>query len=236
MIVNDLQRLRWQILDEALRNPDVEFFMGERTKTNETGKTRSLIHYINTRLRAFNREYSCSKRMLQNDVALFERKGARLEPRFRRGHKRILRYINLEWKNPLLRPARVLMSEVEEGSVAAPASALEMLFRTGDTTPVTLRVAGSADAIIQLLAVPEVLQRAANAQNGTETVTLALPQNQAVKAMLLGLGAEVEVLAPETLRDELRQSIAVVQKAYRREPGTSHSKKGKQPSLFGELF
>ena len=213
MIVNDLQRLRWQILDEALRNPDVEFFMGERTKTNETGKTRSLIHYINTRLRAFNREYSCSKRMLQNDVALFERKGARLEPRFRRGHKRILRYINLEWKNPLLRPARVLMSEVEEGSVAAPASALEKLFRTGDTTPVTLRVAGSADAIIQLLAVPEVLQRAANAQNGTETVTLALPQNQAVKAMLLGLGAEVEVLAPETLRDELRQSITAVQKA-----------------------
>ena len=236
MIVNDLQRLRWQILDEALRNPDVEFFMGERTKTNETGKTRSLIHYINTRLRAFNRGYSCSKRMLQNDVALFERKGARLEPRFRRGHKRILRYINLEWKNPLLRPARVLMSEVEEGSVAAPASALEKLFRTGDTTPVTLRVAGSADAIIQLLAVPEVLQRAANAQNGTETVTLALPQNQAVKAMLLGLGAEVEVLAPETLRDELRQSIAAVQKAYRREPGTSHSKKGEQPSLFGELF
>lgn len=113
MIVNDLQRLRWQILDEALRDPVMEYFMGERTKTNETGNTRSLIHYVNQRLRAINRAYSCSKRNLQNDVKLFQQKGARLEPRFRRGHKRILRYINLEWKNPLLRPARSLMQPDE---------------------------------------------------------------------------------------------------------------------------
>ena len=43
MIQNDLQRLRWMILDEALRDPEMEYFMGERTKTNETGNTRSLI-------------------------------------------------------------------------------------------------------------------------------------------------------------------------------------------------
>ena len=41
MIQNDLQRLRWMILDEALRDPVMEYFMGERTKTNETGNTRS---------------------------------------------------------------------------------------------------------------------------------------------------------------------------------------------------
>ena len=108
MIQNDLQRLRWMILDEALRDPVMEYFMGERTKTNETGNTRSLIHYVNTRLKAVNRDFSCSKRMLQNDVAYFVQKGARLEPRFRRGHKRILRYINLEWKNPLLKAASFL--------------------------------------------------------------------------------------------------------------------------------
>ena len=104
MIQNDLQRLRWMILDEALRNPEIEFFMGERTKTNETATMRSLIYYVNQRLKEVNREFKCSKRMLQNDLAFFVQKGAKLEPRFRRGHKRILRYINLEWKNPLSEP------------------------------------------------------------------------------------------------------------------------------------
>ena len=55
MIINDLQRLRWQILDEALRDPVMEYFMGERTKTNETGNTRSLIYHVNQRLKSFNR-------------------------------------------------------------------------------------------------------------------------------------------------------------------------------------
>ena len=91
MIQNDLQRLRWQFLDEALRDPVLEFFMGERTATNETGNTRSLIYYVNKRLKEVNRDWSCSKRMLQNDVVFFKKKGARLMPSFRRGHKRILR-------------------------------------------------------------------------------------------------------------------------------------------------
>lgn len=74
MIQNDLQRLRWQFLDEALRDPVLEFFMGERTSTNETGNTRSLIYHINKRLKEVNRNWSCSKRMLQNDVAFFKKK------------------------------------------------------------------------------------------------------------------------------------------------------------------
>ena len=83
MIQNDLQRLRWQFLDEALRDPVYEYFMGERTATNETGNTRSLIYYVNQRLKKVNRNWSCSKRMLQNDVTFFKKKGARLMPSFR---------------------------------------------------------------------------------------------------------------------------------------------------------
>ena len=74
MIQNDLQRLRWQFLDEALRDPVLEYFMGERTATNETGNTRSLIYYVNKRLKEVNRDWSCSKRMLQNDVDFFKKK------------------------------------------------------------------------------------------------------------------------------------------------------------------
>ena len=103
MIINDLMRLRWQILDECLRDQEVEYFMDSAKNDNETGKTRSLLDTVNRRLADVDRHYSCSKRMLQNDVEFFKKKGARLHTHFRRGHKRILRYINPEWKNPLLR-------------------------------------------------------------------------------------------------------------------------------------
>ena len=229
MIVNDLQRLRWQILDEALRDPVMEYFMGERTKTNETGNTRSLIHHVNMRLRAINRAYGCSKRMLQNDVALFQQKGARLEPRFRRGHKRILRYINLEWKNPLLRPARTL-ADVVPATVAPAAVPLQ-----GEPEAVTLRLTGKADEVLSMLGNPAVLQRLPGGKKGTETITLNLPLGAAVKALLLGLGAEAEVLAPASLRDEFRQTSALLQKIYRKDATAGHQKK-EQPSLFGELF
>ena len=227
MIVNDLQRLRWQILDEALRDPVMEYFMGERTKTNETGNTRSLIHYVNQRLRAINRAYSCSKRNLQNDVALFQQKGARLEPRFRRGHKRILRYINLEWKNPLLRPARSLAQE--------PAEASQVAF-SGEPCAVTLRVTGKADRLLSMLGNPVVLQRQADGENAAETITLQLPLGEASKALLLGLGTIAEVLAPESLREEFRQTAQTLQKLYRKTSSASQSKGSGQQSLFGELF
>ncbi len=232
MIVNDLQRLRWQILDEALRDPVMEYFMGERTKTNETGNTRSLIYYVNKRLKAVNRNYSCSKRMLQNDVNLFQEKGGRLEPRFRRGHKRILRYINLEWKNPLLRPARSLMTEQEE---AVPAqSTFAGPLGQGTQAAVTLRISGDTEPLMQLLGNPEVLQRQADVKSGSTTLTLELDLSPALQAMFFGLEG-IEVLAPESLRDNYRQRLAAAQKAYGQQ-AQPKQKKEEQLSLFDDLF
>ena len=223
MIQNDLQRLRWMILDEALRDPGMEYFMGERTKTNETGNTRSLIHYVNTRLKAVNRDFSCSKRMLQNDVAFFVQKGARLEPRFRRGHKRILRYINLDWKNPLLKAASFLRYD------GAPVSALP----DGPLTPVTLRIGNDEDVVRAKLGNPEVLQRSTDSKTNSVTIQVELPMSDALQNVILGMGTSVEVLAPESLREDLRQTIAGLQKFYKKETAP---KKTVQGDLFEGLF
>lgn len=233
MIVNDLQRLRWQILDEALRDPVTEYFMGERTKTNETGNTRSLIHYVNTRLKAINRSYSCSKRMLQNDVNLFQEKGGRLEPRFRRGHKRILRFMNLEWKNPLLRPARSLMAEQPTGA-EMPQTIFAGPLAEGTQTAVTLRITGDTEPMMQLLGSPQVLQRQTDVKSNSTTLTLDLNLSTALKALLFGLTC-VEVLAPESLRDDYRQTLTTVQKAYGQQ-AQPKQKKEEQLSLFDDLF
>lgn len=226
MIQNDLQRLRWMILDEALRDPVMEYFMGERTKTNETGNTRSLIHYVNQRLKAVNRDFSCSKRMLQNDVAYFQKKGARLEPRFRRGHKRILRYINLNWKNPLLKAASFLNYEGSE----APAPALP----DGPLVPVTLRIMAREEEVRSRLGNTEVLQRSTDTKSGSVTLQAELPMSHELHCFLLSFGTDVEVLAPETLRDEVRQTVAALQKLYKKE--TAAAKKSVQGDLFDGLF
>lgn len=224
MIQNDLQRLRWMILDEALRDPEMEYFMGERTKTNETGNTRSLIHFVNQRLKAVNREFKCSKRMLQNDVAYFVEKGARLEPRFRRGHKRILRYINLDWKNPLLKAASFLRYE------GAPVSSLP----EGPLAPVTLRIHNDEELVRFKLGDPEIQQRSTDSKTNSVTIQVELPISDALLNVILGLGADVEVLAPESLREDLRQAISTLQKLYKKE--TSASKKPVQGDLFEGLF
>ena len=226
MIQNDLQRLRWMILDEALRDPVMEYFMGERTKTNETGNTRSLIHYVNQRLKAVNREFSCSKRMLQNDVAYFVQKGARLEPRFRRGHKRILRYINLEWKNPLLKAASFLKYDSQPAEMPA--------LPDGPLTPVTLRISKDEEAARLRLGNPDILGRNTDSKTGTVTIQVELPMSVALQNTILGMGTDIEVLAPESLRDDLRQTIAALQKLYKKE--TSSSKKSVQGDLFDGLF
>lgn len=228
MIQNDLQRLRWMILDEALRDPVMEYFMGERTKTNETGNTRSLIHYVNTRLKAVNREFSCSKRMLQNDVAYFQQKGARLEPRFRRGHKRILRYINLDWKNPLLKAASFLKYEKDD---AAPAL---IALPDGPLTPVTLRISKNEEAIRQHLGNPEILQRSSDSKTNTTTIQVELPMSQGLQNFFLGFGTDVEVLAPENFREEMRQAINALQKLYKKD--SSAPKNPVQGDLFDGLF
>ncbi len=228
MIQNDLQRLRWMILDEALRDPVMEYFMGERTKTNETGNTRSLIHYVNTRLKAVNREFSCSKRMLQNDVAYFQQKGARLEPRFRRGHKRILRYINLDWKNPLLKAASFLKYEKDD---TAP---VLIALPDGPLTPVTLRISKNEEAIRQHLGNPEILQRSSDSKTNTTTIQVELPMSQGLQNFFLGFGTDVEVLAPENFREEMRQAINALQKLYKKD--SSAPKNPVQGDLFDGLF
>ena len=231
MIQNDLQRLRWMILDEALRDPQTEYFMGERTKTNETGNTRSLIHYVNTRLKAVNREFSCSKRMLQNDVAYFVQKGARLEPRFRRGHKRILRYINLDWKNPLLKAASFLKYDNE------PASSLPLApcsLPDGPMTAITLRISKDEEAIRLRLGNPEILGRSTDSKTKSVTIQVELPMSTALQNVVLGMGTDVEVLAPESFREDLRQTIAALQKLYKKD--NSSSKKSVQGDLFEGLF
>ena len=228
MIINDLQRLRWQILDEALRDPVMEYFMGERTKTNETGNTRSLIHHVNQRLKSFNKEWSCSKRMLQNDVNYFQQKGARLEPRFRRGHKRILRYINLEWKNPLLKPAKGI---VATDTAETPVRRLPQ----GDLAPVSLRiVAEKEQGILNELQNPEMLQRQMDAKSGTVTVQVQLPACKSLVPLLLGFLTEVEVLSPAWLRDEMRSTISAMQKMYKKD--VARKEEPAQQSLFGDLF
>ena len=231
MIQNDLQRLRWMILDEALRDPVMEYFMGERTKTNETGNTRSLIHYVNVRLKAVNREFSCSKRMLQNDVAYFIEKGARLEPRFRRGHKRILRYINLGWKNPLLKAASFLNYDKEPAEAVAPAATA---LPEGPLTAVTLRISKDEENIRLKLGSPEILQRSTDARTGTVTLQAELPMSESLLNIILGMGTSVEVLAPESFREDIRQAINTLQKLYKKE--TSAPKKAIQGDLFGDLF
>ena len=231
MIQNDLQRLRWMILDEALRDPVMEYFMGERTKTNETGNTRSLIHYVNTRLKAVNREFSCSKRMLQNDVAYFVEKGARLEPRFRRGHKRILRYINLDWKNPLLKAASFLKYD---GTPVEAATPIVAALPEGPLTAVTLRIGKDEEAIRLKLGNPEILGRNTDTKTGAVTIQVELPMSEALLNVILGMGTSVEVLAPESFREDLRQAIATLQKFYKKE--TSAPKKTVQGDLFEGLF
>lgn len=215
MIINDLQRLRWQILDEALRDPEVEYFMGECTKNREEGNTRSLIRYVNQRLKTFNRDYSCSKRMLQNDVTYFKQHGARLEERFRRGHKRILRYMNLEWRNPLLRPAKSLY--VATSAEEAPITAVQP---EGPTTNVSLRITGDEKRILEFLQQPTVLQRQADVLNGSITIQVEMPLSDTAFALLLGMGADAEVLAPSTLRDRIKQTVIAMQKIYKKDSST----------------
>lgn len=227
MILNDLQRLRWQILDEALRDPEIEYFMGERTKTNETGNTRSLIHFVNTRLKQVDRNLSCSKRMLQNDVNFFKKKGARLMPSFRRGHKRILRYINLEWKNPLLRPASFL--NTDEAATVAP-------LPEGPMTAVTLRITGNEEALLNQLQQPTVDQRASDVKTGKVTLTVEVPVSPLLKGILLSMGTDLEVLAPESLRDDIRQTINALQKMYKKDTSAAKKDEPIQGDLFGGLF
>ena len=230
MIQNDLQRLRWQFLDEALRDPVLEFFMGERTATNETGNTRSLIYYVNKRLKEVNRNWSCSKRMLQNDVVFFKKKGARLMPSFRRGHKRILRYINLEWKNPLLRTSLGLdVARDQETTCALPPLA------EGPITSINVRInAQWEQELLTRLQNPEIRQRQTNAQEGTVTIQVKVPMSDDIDRIVLSYGIDIEVLGPVAFRNKIRRTVNEMQKLYKKETSAEASKPV-QGDLFGDL-
>lgn len=231
MIQNDLQRLRWQFLDEALRDPVLEYFMGERTATNETGNTRSLIYYVNKRLKEVNRDWSCSKRMLQNDVDFFKKKGARLMPKFRRGHKRILRYINLEWKNPLLRTALGLdvARDQDTGNIMPPLS-------DGPITSVNVRIATPLEKdFLARLQNPEIRQRQTNAQEGNVTIQVKVPMSNDIERIVLSYGTDIEVIAPVAFRNKMRRIVNEMQKIYKKET-SAESTKPVQGDLFGEML
>ena len=230
MIQNDLQRLRWQFLDEALRDPVMEFFMGERTATNETGNTRSLIYYVNKRLKEVNRNWSCSKRMLQNDVVFFKKKGARLMPSFRRGHKRILRYVNLEWKNPLLRTSLGLdVARDQENTCSIPPLA------EGPLTSINIRIAADLEQnLLTRLLNPEVRQRQTNAQEGNVTIQVKVPMSDDISQIVLSYGVEIEVLGPATFRNKIRRTINEMQKLYKKE-SSAETSQPVQGDLFGDL-
>lgn len=231
MIQNDLQRLRWQFLDEALRDPVLEFFMGERTATNETGNTRSLIYYVNKRLKEVNRNWSCSKRMLQNDVVFFKKKGARLMPSFRRGHKRILRYINLEWKNPLLRTSLGLdvARDQDTANIMPPLS-------DGPITSINVKITTRLEEeFLARLQNPEVRQRQTNVQEGNVTIQVKIPMSDDIDRIVLSYGVDIEVLGPVSFRSKIRRIVNDLQKIYKKETSAETSKPV-QGDLFGEML
>lgn len=195
MIVNDLQRLRWQILDECLRNTELEFFMGGPRDT-ESGNIRSLLAHVNRQLKKFNRTYKCSKRQLQLDIDLFERRGGRLEPRFRRGHKRILRYMNVNWTNPLLRQAKTLYP-----TTTVAQQNLSSLEPVEGADPLVLHLRGKA--------LEEV---------GREIFAINIPIDEELKQMLWSYRSDVEVLLPDELRQEMAHEMQALFALYTKLP------------------
>ncbi len=191
MIVNDLQRLRWQILDGCLRDTETEYFMGS-PKDRETDKIKSILAEVNRKLKTFKRDYKCSKRQLQLDIALFERKGGKLEPRFRRGHKRILRFTNITWKNPLLRQAVSLLPIADRPSLS-----LAFLADSEGTDTLVLRLKGKALTEI-----------------GHEIYAIKTSIDEELKQMLWNYKSDIEVLSPEGLRQEMANEARTLLAMY----------------------
>ena len=100
--------------------------------------------------------------------------------------------------------------------------------------PVTLRINKDEEAVRLRLGNPEILGRNTDSKTGIVTIQVELPMSVALQNVILGMGTDIEVLAPESLRDDLRQTIAALQKLYKKE--TSASKKPVQGDLFEGLF
>ena len=138
----------------------------------------------------------------------------------------VLRYINLDWKNPLLKAASFLRYESNPAEMPA--------LPDGPMTPVTLRIMAGEEAVCFKLGNPEILQRSTDTKTKSVTIQVELPLSKELENLLLSLGTDIEVLAPENIRDDMRQSISSLQKLYKKE--TASSKKSVQGDLFEGLF
>ena len=101
-------------------------------------------------------------------------------------------------------------------------------------TAITLRIMKDEETIRQKLGSPEILGRNTDSKTGAVTIQVELPMSEALQNLILGMGTSVEVLAPETFREDLRQTISTLQKLYKKE--TTASKKPVQGDLFDGLF
>ena len=69
---------------------------------------------------------------------------------------------------------------------------------------------------------------------GTVTIQVELPMSDVLLNVILGMGTSVEILAPESLREELRHAINALQKLYKTE--VSAPRKAVQGDLFEGMF
>ena len=104
----------------------------------------------------------------------------------------------------------------------------------GKATPITFRISGDEALVRSRLGDPTVLQRSTDVEAGTVTVQLELPMSRELEYAILGLGIDVEVLAPENVREDLRQLIATLQNKYKKEAPAA--KKSVQGDLFEGFF
>jgi hypothetical protein len=169
--------------------------------------------------------------MLQNDVVFFKKKGARLMPSFRRGHKRILRYINLEWKNPLLRTSLGLdvARDQDTANIMPPLS-------DGPITSINVKITTRLEEeFLARLQNPEVRQRQTNVQEGNVTIQVKIPMSDDIDRIVLSYGVDIEVLGPVSFRSKIRRIVNDLQKIYKKETSAETSKPV-QGDLFGEML
>jgi len=183
--------------------------MGGGRKENETGQTKCLLNEVNRRLRQFKRNYKCSKRQLQLDVELFEKKGGRLEPRFRRGHKRILRYMNLQWKNPLLREALTL-SKTDFPQLSS-------LLSTDGPEILTLKLKGYAEEEI-----------------GRNQIKINVDFSPKIIRTILSYGTDIEIVAPIELRNRFADVVRNLLDVYSQDPEVEEES-NQESDLFNNI-
>ena len=101
-------------------------------------------------------------------------------------------------------------------------------------TPVTLRITAGEEAVRAKLGNPEVLQRSSDSKTKSVTLQVELPFSKELENLIMALGTDVEVLEPESIREDIRQTIASLQKLYKKE--TASQRKTVQGDLFEGLF